>query len=552
MLKSLTVNNYALIKEIRFLPETGLNVVTGETGAGKSILLGALGFVLGNRADTTVLLPKSEKCIVEAIFLNFPQKVVDFLQNHELDIEPELILRREISAAGKSRAFINDTPVAQNQLKELGEFLVEIHTQNTGLLIRDNNEQLSLLDTYGGNIDLLQEYSKLWNHYIKERQKLTELQELATKATGEYDYLKFQFEELETFKPTDGEETYLEQRANMLNHASDIAEAGNTAWNMLSENENSIYSQLSAVRSVIKGVANISPELDALYARIDSIMLDIRDVSQEIGKISETSQPDNAELERINERLALLQMLLKKHRRTGAAELKQLLEELNEKIYAFDHSEEAMQKQVNLVAEAHKNCILVAQKLHAAREHAAKKLGPEAQLHLAKLGMPKAGLQVELGFDENKLGAKGGSAVVLLFNANDSRLLPLDKVASGGEVSRLNFVFKALLADKKEMPTIIFDEADTGVSGEVADRFGEMMKELSAYHQIIAITHLPQVAAKGNAHFLIYKGEEDGKMVSALKHLNPENRIDALANMLSGKTPGTAAVANARELLGLN
>lgn len=551
MLVSLSVNNYVLIKEMFLAPDAGLNVITGETGSGKSILLAALGLVLGNRAESGIAFDEQNKCVVEAVFGKFSKQATQFLQDNELDIEDELLLRREIATNGKSRAFINDTPVSLQQLRELASLLVEIHTQHTGLLIRDQAEQLKLVDDFAGNGELLSNYIVLWNSLKSEEKVLQSLVASKDKNLAEYEFSKFQFDEIDAFNPNPTEDDYLEDKANQINHAADIVSAVSAAWGLVTENDPSAYQLLALARTALKSVANVSQQVKSLFERLEIQMTELQELGADLARISDHSQPNPQELEHINQRLSHLQHLLKKHGVENASDLVSRKELLEAKLYETEHFEDSIQKQKQKVDLALTKCTQLADQLSQKRLAAGQQLSTQAQELMAQLGMPKAHLKVRVEHKTSQLGVTGADSVVIMFNANGNTLQELEKVASGGEVSRLNFVFKALLAGKKSMPTLIFDEADTGVSGEVAFKLGSMMQDLAKHHQVIAITHLPQVAAKGTVHFYVYKTEVEGKTVTQIQKLTSSQRVDVMAKLLSGESAGNAAVANAKELLGL-
>ncbi len=549
MLTSLTVQNYALIRDLEFYPESKLNVITGETGAGKSIMLGALGLVLGNRADTGILRDDSVKCTIEAVFSYTSETLKAFLESRELDVLEEIILRREISPTGKSRAFINDTPVNLTDLKEAGELLIDIHTQHTSLLIRNTKQQLRMIDRYGDYSALLLQAEEQWHVYKAELQTYEELEAFCSSAQAEQDFLRFQFEELEKFNPVEGEEVQLEERVEFLNHAADIARIGENVAALLNENENSAYNQIQAARSLMKPVSGLSASLKGIAERIDTLLPEIKDLAEEMQAVASDSEPNASELENLNARYAQLQLLLKKHRVDSSAALQQLLQEIGDKLYTADHSAEALEKQKAKVAAAKEKCLNTAHALHEKRVKTATELCKQVEAGLKQLGMPKAKLRADLQYQVEGLNETGASKMQFLFSANGSLEMPLEKVASGGEVSRLNFVIKSILAGKNEIPTLIFDETDTGISGEIAHKFGEMMRQLGKSRQVIAITHLPQVAAHGNSHYFISKKEVAGKTESFMEKLAEPQRIQKLASMLGGENPGEAALANAKELL---
>jgi len=553
MLLSLTVKNFALIRELNLQPNKGLNVITGETGAGKSILLGALGLVLGNRAETSALLNTDLKCVVEAIFEVKNLKLHTFFEEHELDYADQTIIRREIAPGGKSRAFVNDTPVSLQILKELGERIIEIHTQNTGLLIKSATEQLAIIDDFAGEQTVLTQYKIQWKNYAKLRQDFDSFIIETGTAQKEKDFLQFQFDELEQFTPLAGEDTALEQLVKTLGHAEEIKSACSQSEYLLADSDNSIVDQLTAVRAQLKNIANVHPKVAETLQRLESQVLELKDISSALKAIGLSVESDPKKLDAANERIAKLQMLLKKHNLQNAHELVDFKKSLEEKLWLTEEAGVKKEKLEKQLLEAKEACKKIALNLHESRIKAAELLCKKTIVVLTELEMPSSKLLAHFEFDADKLGPKGASFVKLMFSANAGQNpQPLEKVASGGEVSRLNFAFKSLMAGKKEMPTLIFDEADTGVSGEVAGKMGSLMQQLGKNHQVIAITHLPQVAAAGESHYFVYKGISEGLSSTQIKLLDEKERILQIAQMLSGRDPGDAAVANARELLGVS
>ncbi|MBL7812174.1 MAG: DNA repair protein RecN [Bacteroidetes bacterium] len=549
MLLNLTVKNFALIRELCYEPGKGFNVVTGETGAGKSILLGALGLVLGNRAESGVLLNAEQKCIVEATFNIEALQLHDFFQQEELDYEPTTLLRREISPQGKSRAFINDTPVSLNTLRALGSQLIEIHTQNTGLLITQADEQLQLLDDYAMHPDLLGEYKLAWKNWRMAKEQLTHALQVREQLNRERDYLHFQYQELDDFQPIMDEESTLLQQIQLLENAGEIGEACQDVQFQLTEKELSVSDILGQLRQRLRNAARHLPAIEEITQRLESSLEELRDCSLELGKIAAEAESDPNRLEQLNGRYARLQQLLKKHGAEQGSELIQIKNALSEKLQQSDMADHAVEKADELVKHTRNLLGSVAGKLHLSRVKAAQNLASEAVLLLKKLEMPAARLEIQLS-ELPEPGPVGADGIDILFSANEGKALqPLEKVASGGEVSRLNFCFKALLAACKNCPTLIYDEADTGISGAVADRMGQMMRELGQKHQIISITHLPQVAALGEYHHFVYKSTADGETESRIRLVSGDERVRIVAEMLSGRQPGEAAIANARELL---
>lgn len=550
MLRKLTVRNFALIRDLVFEPSAGLNVITGETGAGKSILLGALGLVLGNRADHSALMNNEQKCVIEAEFDIDEYKLQAFFEENDLDYGSPCIMRREISAQGKSRAFINDTPASLSQLKELGNFLVEVHTQNTGLLITEHSAQLEVLDDYAGSGPLLKSYRNAFAEWRNALAALDHLKQEQARLEKDKDYLQFQFDELSEFAPRAGEEALMDQDIERLSHAGDIAEQTLATHFELLESEDALLGKMGTLKAGLRTAAHAHPGVQALVQRMDSVLMDLREIALELREIGEKSEGDPQRLEELNARHARLQLLLKKHNAAGAEELLNILDGISDELLKTHNSGEAL-------AAAEKHCAAcrvaldkVGLELHGLRASVCEKLATEACALLHELEIPGAALKLNLDYHPTTPGTAGADTLQMLFTANAGQpLQPMEKAASGGEVSRLNFCFKSLLAGRKSMPSLVFDEADTGVSGHVAGRMGEMMEALGRRHQLISITHLPQVAAKGQTHFFVYKDPGLLGTESKLRRLEPEERISVIAQMLSGKSPGKAAMENARELL---
>jgi DNA repair protein RecN (Recombination protein N) len=551
MLQLLTIQNFILIKELQFKPGQGLSVITGETGAGKSILLDALELILGGRADSSMLFQQDKKCILEAVFNIKTMQLQTFFEAHELDYADETILRREINAGGKSRAFVNDTPVSLQILRNLGEHLIEIHTQHTGLLITSAAEQLKIVDDFANEPALWKEYAIAWDKYIAAEKELNHLKVVAAEAQKERDFNQFQFEELAEFSPVANEEINLEIQSQTLSHAEEINNAAANAAYLLNETENSIADQIVAVKSSLKQAANHHPQIAEILTRLESQAMELKDIAQSLEIVSVSIENDAGKLQRVNERISKLQHLLKKHNLHTASDLIMLMEKLETKLEFAEKSTTRLENLARVVAEARSKALELAKSLHKMRLSAAEKLCRQAEKQLKDLGMPFAQLKADIQLEPDKMNQNGASTIRLLFSANSGQALQaLDKVASGGEVSRLNFCFKSLLAGKKSMPTLIFDEADSGVSGEVAGKMGLMMQRLGEKHQVISITHLPQVAAAGQTHFFVYKSSENGATTTGIRVLSGADRVSQIAQMLSGNKPGEAAVANARELLG--
>lgn len=550
MLLHLRVQNFALIRSLTFSPQKGMNVITGETGAGKSILLGALGLVTGNRAEMTVLLNQNEKCIVEAEFDIRSLHLESIFETLELDYEPVCIIRREISPQGKSRAFVNDTPVQLTSLRLLAGHLVQVHTQNTGIFISDSLEQLSILDDFAGNNSLKSEYQaafRAWKNALENRKIL-----LDKKASfdREQDFIRFQHDELATFSPLEDEESELETQIRILANADEISRTCRQAVNELTENESSITDRINSIKQLFRQAERFFDNADTYKNRLQGIAEELKELSREIESSGQMAENKPEQLENLQERQARLQLLFRKHGTDSAAGLIAIMKELDQKLQEAHNLDEALEKADANILECEKKVILLGSSLQASREKSGQLLVKAVGEHLQKLGMPHAKLECEWVYHETKPAIHGTGSLSMTFRANaGSPLLPLEKAASGGELSRVNFCLRSLTAMKKTLPTLIYDEADTGISGEVALQMARMMRNMAVGHQLICITHLPQVAAAGNSHFRIFKEESASFTESKLTMLNHDERIHHMGYMLSGTTAGTAALDNARELL---
>lgn len=549
MLTELRVKNYALIRDLVFTPGPGLNVITGETGAGKSILLGAFGLILGNRADQAVLLNQEEKCVVEGVFEALPESLLEWLAAQDMDTAPQLILRREIVPGGRSRSFINDTPASLQQLKEAGNFLVEIQTQHSGLLLADTDRQREIVDHWAGSKLLLQESAAAWQALQLTRQELQVLQSEQSRLLQERDFNQFQLAEIEALKPQAGELPELESEISRLTHAGDIGKAAHESARILDEDPDAIVPLIGRVRSLLKPYSELHPAFAPAIERLNQAALDLRELARELAAVAEGSEQDPEKLERLNERLYKLQHLLKKHQLDGTEGLL----ELQEKLHATALRESGLEEQIEQLRQAaekgEERLKAAALQLHQQRELAIPGLEQEVKNLLAAMEMPDAALEIRLE-PLPEPGPNGADRIVVYFrSAKALPMQPLHKVASGGEISRLTFSLQCAIGNKAGSPLMIFDEADTGVSGQVALSLGKMMKELAVHHQVITITHLPQVASAGNTHFHVTK-KNDGELPgSAITQLTQDARVYELARMLSGHTPGAAALENAAELL---
>jgi DNA repair protein RecN (Recombination protein N) len=549
MLTELRVKNYALIRDLVFTPGKGLNVITGETGAGKSILLGALGLILGNRADQAVLLNQEEKCVVEGFFDALPDGLLAWLVSQDIDAAPQLILRREIVPGGRSRSFINDTPASLQQLKEAGNFLVEIQTQHSGLLLADGERQREILDHWAGNKNVLQQCNAAWQALQKQRQELSFLQSEQFRMLQERDFNQFQLAEIDALNPRAGEMAELESEISRLTHAGDIGKAAHEAASMLDDDPDAVVPLLGRVRGLLKPFGDLHPAFTPAMERINQAALDLRELARELGAVAEASEQDPEQLEQLNERQYKLQHLLKKHQlenTDGLIALRERLEAAALRELGLEEQIEQLRKQVSAAEEQLK---ITANALHEKRTSAIPGLEKEVNTFLAALEMPEAALEMRLETLPEPGSTGADRATIYFRSAKALPMQPLHKVASGGEISRLTFSLQCAIGNKAGSPLMIFDEADTGVSGQVALSLGKMMKQLALHHQVITITHLPQVASAGNTHFHVTKKNDGDLPGSAITLLNKEARIYEVARMLSGHTPGAAALENAAELL---
>lgn len=551
MLKRLQVKNYILIDELDISLREGLSVITGETGAGKSIILGALGLMLGQRADAGLLLNKEKKCIIEGTFDISAYDLDSFFREHELDFEREAIIRREINSDGKSRAFVNDTPVTVSTLRDLASRLVDIHSQHETLLLSNSRFQLNVLDAYAGNSVQLQTYRTLFKAHKSLQQELDTLTEAESKSRSDLDYFRFQYNELAALQLKEGEQDAMEQEQERLEHAEEILSQLDKATAAIQGADDNMVSELQRVQQLLASLAKYGDVYAAQASRLQAVIIELKDVYGELGSAADQLQVDPGRLEHLNERLSAVYTLQKKHRVASIAELLRLQEELDHKIHHIGSLE-------HLIAEKQKHLQACRQELQKAgelltvtRRDAIPGIEKAITRQLASLAMPHAVLRIALLEEkEDQWTADGLEKVQFLFSANKGMdFKELSKVASGGELSRLMLCVKALMAGLTAMPTIVFDEIDTGISGETAARVGAIMKEMARQHQVIAITHLPQMASKGNTHFLVYKETRKGTTRSFLRMLSDEERVQEIARMLSGEELTAAAMENARELL---
>lgn len=550
MLQKLHIQNYAIIDDLTINFQSSLNIITGETGAGKSILMGALSLILGQRADSSVLLQKEKKCFVEGSFAADKNKSIkQFLINNDLDADEILLVRREIAANGKSRAFINDTPVTLIQLKELSSLLVDLHQQFDTLELGDSVFQLEVLDALADNGELLQQYAATYKQYQHTKKELEALLQQQTAATATYDYNKFLFDELEAAALQSNELEELDAELKLLSNAENIKQQLGSVYFELKENEQPVVQQLKALYNKLQTLTQYHTGIDELAKRLQASQIELKDIADELETIGESVQYSAERFQIVNDRIALGYKLLKKHGVTATAELLSIQEALQQKLNDVLNVSDAITQKEKLTASLLQQCEATAKTISANRTKAIKPFTEKVNALLKQVGMPNAQLKVTV--EKTTLNNYGSDNIEFLFDANKSnRFEPLHKVASGGELSRLMLCVKSLVAKKLQLPTLIFDEIDTGISGEAAKQVGNIMKELAANHQLIAITHQPQIAAKANAHFFVHKAIHNDKIVTAVKLLNNDERITAIAQMLSGEKPTAAALQNAREMVG--
>ncbi len=551
MLKKLHIQNYAIIDEIDIQFSNQLNIITGETGAGKSILIGALSLILGERADSNVLLKNDKKCFIEGTFLvNDKLAVKNFLIEHDLDSEEELVIRREIATNGKSRAFINDTPATLQQLKELASCLVDLHQQFDTLEIGDTDFQREVIDALANNQTILHEYQSEYHLWINKSKELNTLQQQKSSFNKELDYFQFLYDELKEIGLKENELEDLDIELQLLSNSEGIKTSLDKTYFELKGTELPVTSQLKQLVNQLQGYSSFHKDIPSLIARLKSSQIELLDIAEEAERIADTIHFDEARLEIINERLAIGYKLLKKHGVLTTKELLIIQSELQEKLQAVLNIDEAIALKEKEVAAALKQATITASNLSTKRIKQSKPLEKEVNTLLHQIGMPNARLLVDI--KEGSLNEFGSNEIEFLFDANKSnRFEPIRKVASGGELSRLMLCIKSLVAKSIDLPTMIFDEIDTGISGEAAKQVGSIMKDLAANRQIICITHQPQIAGKAHAHYFVYKENKGNTVKTNIRLMTTDERIVSIAQMLGGENPTAAALANAREMMGI-
>ena len=549
MLIKLYVQNYALIKDLDVELEDGLTIITGETGAGKTILLGALSLILGNRADTSVLLEKDQKCVVEGTFRIGEYDLAEFFSSNELDHEPVTILRREINPAGKSRAFINDTPVTVNLLKELGDRLIDIHSQHQTLMLSDNSFQLNVIDSFAGTVKLLDEYKTAYHKYRSLRKEYNEVKDKADRNKADLEYYQFQVNQLEDAKLAEGEQEELEREQELLSHAEEIKLALGNASGLFSSDGNSILASLREARINLSKIKDFFPQGEELLNRTESSYVDLNDIAGELEKLASSVEADPGRLSRLHDRLDTVYALIQKHRVGSLNELIIKREELKKLVRSIITSDDRMVELESLLIKETDNLKKLAGEISAKRKAVLHDVEKKITDLLKQLGMPNARFRILLASLQDFIST-GTDHADFLFSAN-KQVEPenLARIASGGELSRVMLSLKSLLTKNTNLPTIIFDEIDAGVSGEVADKVGQILAGMGKYMQVVNITHLPQVASRGKKHYHVYKDESSHETITRIKLLSADERVIEVARLLSGSEITETAIKNAKELI---
>ena len=552
MLRSLYIQNYALIEKLDIDFGSGFSVITGETGAGKSIILGAIGLLLGQRADVKSIRRGAAKCVIEARFEIAGYGMQPFFEENELEYEDECILRREVYASGKSRAFINDTPASLVQMKELGEQLIDVHSQHQNLLLNKEGFQLNVLDILAHDEEELAAYQSLHREWKQAQRDLENLIALAGQNKADEDYIRFQLEQLEDAHLTAGEQEELEREADTLSHAEEIKAGLFRAGQVMNSDEGGLLSALKECLNTMSGLQKVYPSARELAERLESSYIELKDISQEISGKEEEVEFNPARLEEVNDRLNLIYTLQQKHRVSTVDELLALADDYAAKLSNITSSDEQIEELKSRSEALYNKVKKQAAVLTELRTAAAREVEKQMAARLIPLGMPNVRFRVEIG-TRKEPGAHGADTVGFLFSANKNGALQnISSVASGGEIARVMLSVKAMIAGAVKLPTIVFDEIDTGVSGEIADRMADIMQEMGdSDRQVISITRLPQIAARGRAHYKVYKQDNETETNSHIRRLTDEERVEEIAHMLSGATLTEAALNNAKALLGI-
>lgn len=548
MLKHLTIRNYALIKQLELKPSGNLNVITGETGAGKSIMLGAIGLLMGNRADSKVLWDENEKCITEGIFDIKNYRLKSLFKSEDLDYDETTVIRREISPGGKSRAFINDTPVTLDVMKRIGGLLMDIHSQHETLQLGNQAFQLRLIDAFAENHKQMDDYDQCWADYLQKKREFEKLTDEADTLRQEADYTNFQLDELVKAELEGTEQTSLESEVKIMEHSEEIKSRFNAVLEMLSRSEYNARKSLADARSSLQHISSFSASYDGLHKRLNSLLIELDDILNEIDREEGNVEFDPERAELVKERLNTIYRLMKKHRTNDLNELVSLRDELYRKSQITSNLDAELVKVKTAFEQADKKLNQAGSRLSETRKKVIQPLSRKIVKLLDELGIPNASLQIDI--QPAAPAPSGCDKIDILFSANKGIApRPLAQVASGGEFSRLMFSIKYVMAEKTSLPTLVLDEIDTGVSGEIAMKLGSLMKLMSKNHQLITITHLPQIAAKGDAHYYVYKDNSSKKTVSSIRELKDEDRVEEIAKMIGGAKPSKIALENAQELL---
>ncbi len=552
MLSHLYIRNYILISELELKLKPGFTAITGETGAGKSILIGALSLILGKRADTDVLLEKDKKCIIEGRFDMPRNDYRSFFDKHDLDQEEVNILRREINPSGKSRAFINDTPVNLTVLRELGEKIVDIHSQHQTLLLNESGFQMALLDGYAGNEKLLERYAAEFTSYRKIKGELNDILEQEEKLRAEEEYLRFRFNELDQARLKENELGELEEEQEVLSHAEEIKGNLFEAVQHLDLSEDSLLDRLSSIVSLTGKMANYHKEVRELHERMKGAEIELKDIASALARIEESLVFDPGRNEEVSQRLDMLYSLLQKHRVKQIPDLMAARDEIATRLRSIENLDMLIAEKKDALSAARKKVQDTSEELDKRRRQKAVPMEQELTATLAELGMEKSVLEIRLG-DAPEFTGTGKNTLEFAFSANPgSKCDAISKIASGGELSRLMLALKSMVTRKKLLPTVILDEIDMGVSGDIAAKVGKILLRMSENMQLIAITHLPQIAGKATEHFKVFKNMSEDRTVSEVKRLSESERVDEIASMLSNETVSISAKETARELLGRN
>ena len=550
MLKQLYIKNFTLIDTLDIQLHPGFSVITGETGAGKSIILGAIGLLLGQRADSKTIKQGADKCVIEAHFDLSRYQMETFFTDNDIEYDAQdTIIRRELTAAGKSRAFINDTPVPLSTLKELGEQLVDVHSQHQNLLLQKQDFQLSVVDIIADDAREQEAYRQSFNDYHEAQRQLQELKDSIIQNRQQADFLGFQYNELCDARLADGEQEELEQRSETMTHAEDIKSALYEADNTLQAEQTGVVTSLRNAATALKGISRVFPAATELAERIDTAYIELKDIAQEVSSHLEDVDFDPAELDSVNARLDRIYDLQKKYHADSVTELIVLRDDIGKKLSAIENSDEALQEMETRCQQLKASCQQQADILTRQRTKAARQIEKEMQQRLVPLGMPN--VRFAINIEQTELSRSGHDRVSFLFSANTSTpLQPIAQVASGGEIARVMLSLKVMISGAVKLPTIIFDEIDTGVSGRVAEQMAQLMQEMGSHdRQVISITHLPQIAAIGTSHYKVAKSETANGTTSTMKELTPDERVNEIAQMLSGSDVTAAAIQNAKELL---